>query len=149
MGVTKVRLDRGTPPFQSALVAEKFASFPTATRDGLLALRHLIFETAEATPGVGALEETLKWGQPAYLTPQTKSGSTLRLGRPKHGGFALYTHCQTTLLSEFKALFPVEFDYEGVRAIRFKDGEPIPLDKLRLLVSRALTYHLKPRRPMG
>jgi hypothetical protein len=31
-----------------------------------LALRRLIFETAKATKGVGALQETLKWGQPNY-----------------------------------------------------------------------------------
>jgi hypothetical protein len=42
-----------------------------------------------ATPGVGALHETLKWGQPAYLTPETRSGTTLRLGVPKSGGYAI------------------------------------------------------------
>lgn len=49
----------------------------------LLALRRLIFDTAKATKGVGVLQETLKWGQPSYLTPQTKSGSTIRIDRVK------------------------------------------------------------------
>ena len=35
-------------------------------------LRQLIFETAAATEVVGELEETLKWGEPSYLTPKTK-----------------------------------------------------------------------------
>ena len=104
-----------------------------------------IFDTAAETPGVGALEETLKWGQPAYLTPESKSGSTIRLGLPKAGGFALYTHCQTTLLADFRDVFPGDFVYEGNRAIRFRDGDALPLDKLRLLVRRALTYRLKRR----
>jgi len=134
------------PSFQNPDVKARFASFPEPARTGLLTLRGLIFETAAATPGVGALEETLKWGQPAYLTPETKSGSTIRLGRPKQGGFAIYTHCQTTILSDFQSIFPDDFDYEGNRAVRFEDGDALPLDKLRLLVHRALTYHLKRRR---
>jgi len=40
----------------------------------------LIFQTGKGHQGVGALQETLKWGQPSYLTPETKaaarSGST-------------------------------------------------------------------------
>ena len=45
----------------------------------LLQLRELIMKTAAATPEVGRLEETLKWGEPAYLTRQTGAGSTIRM----------------------------------------------------------------------
>lgn len=131
------------PPFDDATVEAAFAAFPEAERAGLLALRGLIFETAASLPEVGAVEETLKWGQPAYLTPDTKSGSTIRLGLPKGGGFALYTHCKTTLLSDFRSVFPDDFAYEGNRAIHFDDPDALPLDQLRLLVSSALTYHRK------
>ena len=110
-----------------------------------LRLRGLIFETAAATPGVGALEETLKWGQPAYLTPETKAGSTLRLGLPKDGGFALYAHCQTTIVSDFRSLFPDAFAYEGNRAVRFDAGGALPREELTLLIRSALTYHLNKR----
>mgnify|MGYP000592624135 CR=1 FL=1 len=42
----------------------------------------------------------LRWGQPAYLAPK---GSTLRVGIPKSGGaFALFAHCQTTLIADFR-----------------------------------------------
>lgn len=112
-------------------------------REGLLALRDLIFETAAETPGVGPLEETLKWGQPAYLTPKTRSGSTIRLGLPKQGGFALYAHCQTTLIRDFRSLFPNDFQYEGNRAVHFKDCTALLPDPLRLLIRSALTYRLK------
>jgi hypothetical protein len=55
-----------------------FSSYPKPIKTRLLALRRLILDTARNTKGVGALEETLKWGQPSYLTPETKSGSTIR-----------------------------------------------------------------------
>ncbi len=129
-------------PFDDPKVASVFDNFPKADRKGLLKLRALIFETAAQTRGVGQLNETLKWGQPAYLTPVSKSGSTIRLGLPKTGGFAIYTNCQTTILSEFQHLFPDGFSYEGNRAIHFDPGDELPLDKLELLIRRALTYHL-------
>ncbi|WP_299391616.1 DUF1801 domain-containing protein [Pelagibius sp.] len=110
-----------------------------------MTLRALIFETAAATPGVGTLEETLKWGQPAYLTPETRSGSTLRLGLPKNGGFALYVHCQTTIISDFRSFFPDAFAYDGNRAVRFDAGAALPREELTLLIRSALTYHLKKR----
>ncbi|WP_420347196.1 DUF1801 domain-containing protein [Pelagibius sp.] len=135
----------GKPPFKDRNVEAAFAAFPQPARRGLLALRALIFETAAATPGVGALEETLKWGQPAYLTPETKAGSTLRLGLPKDGGFALYAHCQTTIVSDFRSLFPDAFAYEGNRAVRFDEGAALPREELTLLIRSALTYHLKKR----
>ena len=139
-------MTKAEPPFEDPAVEAAFAAFPAPARRGLLTLRGLIFETAAATPGVGALEETLKWGQPAYLTPETGSGSTIRLGRPKQGGFALYTHCQTRIILDFRGLFPDDFVYEGNRAVRFEDGAALPLDKLRLLVRSALTYRLRRRR---
>lgn len=131
------------PPFENPAVAAAYLSFPPLMREGLLTVRKLIFEVAAETSGVGTLEETLKWGQPAYLTPETKSGSTIRLGLPKQGGFALYAHCQTTIIPDFRSLFPDAFHYEGNRAVHFKEGAPLPLDPLRLLVRSALTYHLK------
>ncbi len=75
---------------------------------------------------MGNIDETLKWGQPAYLTHQSKSGTTLRLGVPAPKKIALFVHCQTTLISEFQALFPDEFTYDGNRAIIFQDGCTLP-----------------------
>lgn len=127
--------------FDDPNVARAFEAFPADVRPGLLELRALIFDVAARTDGVGRLQETLKWGQPAYLTPETKSGSTIRLGRPKSGGFAIYTHCQTSLISDFQALFPDDFIYQGNRAIHFTSSDDLPSDKLDLFITRALTYH--------
>jgi hypothetical protein len=72
-----------------------FGAYPKPVKAKLLALRRLIFDTAKATEGVGALEEALKWGQPSYLTTDTKSGSTIRIDQVKEaeGQYAVYFHC--------------------------------------------------------
>ena len=64
-------------------VAAAFEAHPKSIKSKLLALRSLIFDTARSTEGVGALEETLKWGQVSYLTSASKSGSTIRIDRVK------------------------------------------------------------------
>ena len=95
-----------------------FDACPKPIKAKLLALRRLILDTAKATQGVGALEETLKWGQPSYLTSESKSGSTIRIDQVKAepGQVAVYFHCQTNLVETFRELYP-ELRYEGNRAI--------------------------------
>lgn len=56
---------------------EIFASYPDNVRDKMLFLRALVIKTAEETVGINELEETLKWGEPSFVT---KNGSTLRMG---------------------------------------------------------------------
>ena len=129
--------------FEDPKVEQVFRAFPRHLQPGLYRLRELIFCVASRTDHVGRLEETLKWGQPAYLTPETKSGSTLRLGTSKHGGFAIYVHCQTTILSEFRTIFPNEFIYEGNRAIHFQSSDDLIEAPLKTLIRRALTYHIR------
>ena len=93
-------------PFENAAVAGVFESWPPAIRGRLLALRELIFETASATDGVGTIEETLRWGEPAYLTPHSKSGSTVRIGwkKAEPSRYAMYFNCQTDLIETFATL---------------------------------------------
>jgi len=77
-----------------------FSAYPKPIEARLLALRRLILDTAKATKGVGALEETLKWGQPSYLTTESKSGSMIRIDRVKSdaASYAVFFHCQTDLV---------------------------------------------------
>ena len=129
--------------FANPAVARVFSAYPAPVRRKLLKLRALIFSTAKRTPGVGALKETLKWGQPSYVTNQTKSGSTIRLDaiRSKPGAYALYFHCQTTLVETFKEKFGPLFRYEGNRALNFSTSDKIPETELRECIALALTYH--------
>lgn len=124
-------------------VAAVLDAAPPDLRDGLLALRGLILQTAADLPWIGRVEETLKWGQPAYLTPDTRAASTLRIGLPKSGGFALYAHCQTDIVSSFAAAFPGMDRVEGNRAILFTDAAQVDPQRHALLIRHALTYHLK------
>jgi uncharacterized protein DUF1801 len=126
-----------------------FGAYPKPLKTKLLALRRLIFETARATKGVGRLEETLKWGQPSYLTPETKSGSTIRIDqvKPATNRYAVYFHCQTDLVETFRELYPTEFSYGGNRSILLNAEDAIPEQALRHCVALALTYHLNKRKP--
>jgi hypothetical protein len=126
-----------------AEVAQAFAAYPPPMRRKLLALRRLILDTAAATPGVGEIEEMLKWGEPAYLTSASKSGSTIRLGPVKSSPsqYALYFNCKTTLVDTFRTLFPVELHYEGNRAIVLEAADALPRDALAFCITAALTYH--------
>jgi hypothetical protein len=125
-----------------------FDSYPAMLKTRLLALRRLIFETAKTTAGVGALQETLKWGQPSYLTTETKSGSTVRIDQLKSAPdcYAIYFHCQTDLVETFRRLYPTEFTYGGNRSILLNAKDKIPEPALRHCIALALTYHLNKRK---
>jgi Domain of unknown function (DU1801) len=124
-----------------------FDAYPKPVKAKLLAMRKLIFDTAKATKGVGALEEALKWGQPSYLTPETKSGSTVRIDQVKSspGQYAVYFHCQTDLVETFRELYP-KLGFSGNRAIMLNAADKLPEAELRHCVALALTYHLRKRK---
>jgi hypothetical protein len=124
-----------------------FNAYPKPIKARLLALRRLIFDTARTTSGVGALQETLKWGQPSYLTTETKSGSTIRIDQVKSAAnqYAVYFHCQTDLVETFRELYP-ELSYGGNRSIVLKAQDDLPEAPLRHCVALALTYHLNKRK---
>lgn len=130
-------------PFQNPAVKEVFESYPAPTRAKLLTLRELIFDTAASTPGVGNLEETLKWGEPAYVTTHSKSGSPVRIAykakRPTQ--YAMYFICHTNLVETFKTMFPADFKFEGNRVIVFETADRIPTRELTWCITTALTYH--------
>ena len=113
----------------------------------MLALRRLIFDTANVTNGVGALEETIKWGQVSYLTSESKSGSTIRIDQVKSATnqYAVFFHCQTNLVETFRELYP-ELTYGGNRSILLDGAKQFPKGALRHCVALALTYHVNKRK---
>lgn len=128
----------------STAIDAVFAAYPQPVKSRLQALRRLIFDTAKTTEGVGVLEEALKWGQPSYLTSESKSGSTVRIDQLKTqaGGYAVYFHCQTDLVDTFRELYP-ELRYGGNRSILLDAGEKLPEAALRHCIALALTYHAR------
>lgn len=132
------------PLIENPEVAAVFESYPSAIKQKLLFLRQLIFKVASKTEGVGVLEETLKWGQPSYLTTQSKSGSQIRIDREKANParYAMYFHCQTTLVDSFKELYRGKFKFVGNRSIVFNMTDKVPIEELSNCISMALTYYL-------
>ncbi len=106
-------------------------------------LRQLILETAAAIEGVGELEETIKWGEPSYLTPKTKSGSTIRIDwkKSQEEQYAMYFKCTANLVPAFRERFTRKFRFEGNRSIVFNIDEEIPIIELKSCIALALTYH--------
>lgn len=131
--------------FKNLSVAKVFDAYPERTRERLLFLRELIFSTAKKIPASGRIDEVLKWGQPSYLTPETKSGTTIRIDAisSEPDAYAMYFHCQTTLIETFKKKFGNRFRYEGNRALIFSLDEDVDVKALEECVAAALTYHLK------
>src|SRR4029077_2258058 len=82
------------------------------------------------------VDETLKWGQVAFVS---RDGSTIRIDGTKDGSAALYFICHTDLIARFRELYP-DLAYEGNRAILLNVRDKLPEDALRHCISLALTY---------
>lgn len=117
-----------------------FATYPDFVRDKMQFLRTLVRETAEEAEGVLKLEETLKWGEPSFVT---KHGSTIRMDwkeKTPHQ-YAMYFQCTSRLVETFQLIFGEKFKYEGKRALIFPLDEKIPEMELKQCIQAALTYH--------
>lgn len=117
-----------------------FDNYPESVKPQMLHLRELVLATASEIEGLEKLDETLKWGEPSYLT---KYGSTVRMDwkAKSPDQFAIYFKCTSLLVPTFKTLYKNKFNFEGNRAIVFKLNEKIPEAELKHCISMALTYH--------
>ncbi len=118
----------------------KLESYPDFVRDKLKDLRALVIETAEEVPEITDLEETLKWGEPSFLT---KTGSTLRMDWKKKtpNQYQIYFKCTSRLVTTFKLVFGELFEYEKNRAIIFRPDQEIPKEELKKCIKATLLYH--------
>ncbi|MEP3210337.1 MAG: DUF1801 domain-containing protein [Maribacter sp.] len=124
---------------QNPAVETKFNAYPKEIAPKLQYLRELVLKVAEES-GITELEETLKWGEPSYLT---KKGSTLRIDwkakAPKQ--YAMYFKCTSKLVTTFREVYGERFNYEKNRAIVFDVEDGLPPDELKECIRLALTYH--------
>ena len=136
-----------TLPEMPLEVAAVYDRFPADQRARLMEIRDLILTLAEETDGVGPLTETLKWGEPSYLTEKSKSGTTIRLGRPKSDpvACAVFFNCRTSLVEEARVSSPEVFGFEGNRALVIPADRALPRTALELCLTAALTYHRRKR----
>jgi len=120
-------------------VDAKFSEYPEAVKPKMDFLRKLVFDTAEEI-GITEIEETLKWGEPSYLT---KKGSTLRMDwkLKKPNQYAMYFKCTSKLVVSFKEVFRDTFHYETTRAIVFNLEDKVPVKELKKCIAATLNYH--------
>lgn len=123
-------------------VKKIFDQAPRRVRDRLYEIRHLVLAAAEAED-IGSLEETLKWGEPAYLPRRKRLGTTIRLGWSEGppAQVSIYVHCQTTLIDSYRTRFPDGAIYEGNRAVHLALDAPLDTAMVQQMAALALTYH--------
>lgn len=128
-------------PFSSSKIEMIFRFYPDGYRQKILALRELIFTTANRLGLTDDLEETLKWGEPSYVCP---TGSTVRIGWSEKDPecYKIFFHCQTNLIATFRELYRDSFTFEGNRAIRFELNDEIDEASLAHCIELSLKYHL-------
>lgn len=144
--MTVTSIDKTTDiilPVMTADVAARFETCPEPVRQAVLDTRALIFETAASLPAVGRIVEVLKWQEPAYTTPDSKSGSPFRLGwkAAQPDRFGLYFICTTRLVDRFRGAFGPVLRYEGNRAIILTATDDIRALPIASCITAALTYH--------
>ena len=133
--------------FTDQHVAARFQSYPPAARKQLMLLRQLIFDVATEDEEIGTVEETLKWGEPSYIS---KPGSTLRIDWKERDPerLAMYFNCQTQLVKTFRQLFGKQLTFDGNRAILLPIEGDLPVSSLRQCITFTLTYHRRKHLPM-
>ncbi len=121
-------------------VEEILQGYPNDITDKLKSLRQLILDVAAETDGLKKLIETVKWGEPSYLT---KHGSTIRLGWKSSvpDQYSIYFICTTGLVDTFKLVHGDIFTYEGNRAIHFQLSDQVPVKAIKGCIAMALNYH--------
>ncbi len=124
-------------------VARVFDGMPDATEVCARALRDLVMTVADEV-GVAPVQETLKWGEPAYLPG--RAGTTVRISADKDGRTCkLLVNCQTSLVDDWRHLFGDRLEFEGSRAVRIDPTGPLDTEALAVCIAGAFTYHQRKR----
>ncbi|WP_412776888.1 DUF1801 domain-containing protein [Thalassospira lucentensis] len=128
--------------FATTDVAAKFAAYPDKPRQMLLTIRRWIFEIAGDEASVGTLDESLKWGEPAWR-PKSGSGITIRADwkEKSPGQVMVFFDCKTDLIDRTRSLLSADLTCEGNRAIILPISTPLPEAALKTALGWALTYH--------
>ncbi|WP_121667244.1 DUF1801 domain-containing protein [Mesonia aquimarina] len=128
-------------PLKTSREVEKvYQGYPDCVRTQMKQLRKLIIDTAKEMEEITQLEESLKWGEPSFITP---IGSTIRIDwKEKQPDFyAIYFSCTSKLIPTFRLVYKDIFSFEGSRAIQFKLDEKIQKTALKKCITAALQYH--------
>lgn len=120
--------------------SKRFDQYPPAAREKMRRLRELVHESLCDQENVTEIEETLKWGEPSFIT---RHGSTLRMDWKERAPdqYAVYFKCTSKLVPTFKKVFDGLFRFEKDRAIVFTMDDIIPEPELKQCIAATLDYH--------
>lgn len=128
----------------AAPLLDRILTWPRPAQEAALACRALFHGVAEAR-AIGPLEESLKWGQPAWRPVRPRTGSTLRLGwsEGQPDRLSLFVDCKTDLALRLKVTHPdLPFNDER-RHIAVSLDTPLPEEAVIRLAEMTFCYHLR------
>lgn len=116
----------------------KFADYPDNVKAQLKRIENTIMVVA-ANLNAGKVKASLKWGEASYLV---EGGSAIRIDwKSKQPDVVkVLFHCQTSLVSTFREVYPKAFEYEGNRALLIPLTVNIANTPIAECISLALTY---------
>lgn len=117
-------------------IQEFYPQYSQTIINKLTELQQLIWQVAEEQGTT--LSESAKWGQLSFAA---KKGTPIRIDQFSDNQIALLVHCQTTLIENWKALFPQQLTFSGNRAVLLSVDSPLPAAELAVCIAMALNYH--------
>ncbi|MHC8494472.1 DUF1801 domain-containing protein [Thalassospira sp. SM2505] len=132
-----------TDPVKMSGVPAKIATCPAPARQILTQIRNWVHSLAAGMDGVGPLDESLKWGEPAWR-PKSGAGTTIRADwkAKTPDQVMIFFDCKTDLIDRTRSLLSSELTCEGNRAIILPLDRPLPEDAIKTALGWALRYHL-------
>ncbi|MEL6884826.1 MAG: DUF1801 domain-containing protein [Pseudomonadota bacterium] len=123
-------------------ILDRIGSWSDIAQARFFDLRTLVHDVAAAAD-IGPLDESLKWGQPAWRPCRPRTGSTLRAdwSPAAPDRFDLFVDCKTDLAARVTEAFPRDFDSDGQRCLSVPLDRPLATDALWHLAFATLTYH--------
>lgn len=117
-------------------------TWPTAAQAQFQEVRCIVYDVALASD-IGPLDESLKWGQPAWRPKRPRIGSTLRVNWSPQSSTQLcaFVDCKTDLAAQMDVRFPGQFANDGRRALAFDLQTPLDHTAIWQLAHLTLTYH--------
>lgn len=102
-----------------------------------------VFVNVAQEANVGPLDESLKWGQPAWRPRAPRMGSTLRMdwNEDVPGQLALFVDCKTDLAARMRDLYPDLPGNDGQRRIVIDLDAPLPEQAIAHLAEMTFGYH--------
>ena len=122
-----------------ATFSDKFQSWPAPVAQTALAIRTHLMQAAQDLD-IQNLEESLKWGEPAWRP--RKGGTTLRLSwKPGSDEIGLFVDCKTDLNARMMSDYPDAFRYHPPRAMYHSVAdEDLPVAALTHLARITFRY---------